>query len=134
MLIEGDQFIDIRGIVKFNNRIDLNEIRRIYSIHNQSTSIIRGWQGHAVEKRWFCCVKGSFKISIIEVDNFREPNRDLPKEHFVLNDYSLDFLTLMPGYVTSLQSLQEDSILLVMSNNLLGEVNDDFKYPLDYFN
>ena len=45
-----------------NNNFDLSSIKRIYFIENKNTSILRRWQGHKIEQRWFSAVIGSFKI------------------------------------------------------------------------
>ena len=70
MLLEGKKHQDERGIITFNNDFDALSIKRIYTIENNSTDFIRGWQGHKIEKRRFACMQGSFEIAIIKIDDF----------------------------------------------------------------
>jgi hypothetical protein len=40
----------------------------MYFIENISLNVIRAWQGHRIEKRWFIAVKGEFKIGVVKID------------------------------------------------------------------
>jgi hypothetical protein len=57
----------------------------------------------------------------------------LPKLDYVLESATLDVLHIPAGYISSIQALEEESKLLVMSDYHLGELNDEFRYPTDYF-
>ena len=76
-LLEGNRFEDERGIITYNNDFDATKIKRIYTIENHSTEYVRGWQGHKIEQRWFACMKGSFEISVIAVNDFNQPSKNL---------------------------------------------------------
>lgn len=134
MLLEGKKHQDERGIITFNNDFDASLIKRIYTIENLSTDFIRGWQGHKIEQRWFACMKGSFEISVIQIDNFENPYKDLMINKYQLNDEKLTYLHVPPGCITAIQSKEENSKLLVLSDYGLGEISDEFRYSLDYFN
>ena len=71
-LIQGNISRDQRGVLKYNNDFDLTEIKRLYIIQNDSKNIIRGWQGHKIEQRWFTSLSGIFKINLIEIDNWEK--------------------------------------------------------------
>jgi dTDP-4-dehydrorhamnose 3,5-epimerase-like enzyme len=133
LLINGDCFSDYRGRVFFNNTIDLSQIKRFYFIENKNIDIIRAWQGHKIEQRWFTVVKGVFKIQLIAIDNWLKPTKSLKPFKFVLKANQMDVLHVPPGYVSSIQSLETDSKLLVMADYLLGELDDEFRYDLNYF-
>lgn len=133
-MIKGNAHTDARGTIKFNNDFDASAVKRIYSIENHSLDFVRGWQGHQIEQRWFCTVSGSFEISVIEVDNFEDPAKNSTVSKHIISSTELDFLHIPPGCITAIQALEDNSKLLAMSDYLLGEINDEFRFPLDYFN
>lgn len=133
MILEGRKHSDERGIITFNNDFDASIINRIYTIENLSIDFIRGWQGHKIEQRWFACMKGSFEISVIEVDDFTNPSKDLTIKKYVLTDEVLTYLHIPSGCITAIQSKEERSKLLVLADYGLGEINDEYRYNLDYF-
>ena len=132
-LFKGERYEDQRGRLYFNNNFDSSIVKRIYFIENINVNFIRGWQGHKIEQRWFSAVCGSFKIELIKIDDWNKPSKNLIKKKFILNSKTLDVLHIPKGYVSSIQSLQLKSKLLVMSDFLLGEINDELRYDLDYF-
>ncbi|WP_372770458.1 WxcM-like domain-containing protein [Lutibacter sp.] len=132
-IIKGDIYSDNRGNLTFNNNFDLSSIKRIYFIENKNTSIIRAWQGHKIEQRWFSAVIGSFKILLIKIDNWESPTRNLNPQEFILSSKTLDILHVPKGYVSNIQALEESSKLLVMADYLLGKIKDEYKYPQNYF-
>ncbi len=70
---------------------------------------------------------------MIAVDNWDAPSKKMERLTFFINAGKLDVLHVPAGYVTSIQSLDENSKLLVMADYLLGELEDDYRYPVDYF-
>ena len=133
-LLNGKSYTDSRGSLSFNNNLDLSSVRRMYFIENININFVRGWQGHKIEKRWFNAVRGSFKIQLIKIDDWIRPTKNLTKEVFILTSKTLDVFYIPNGYVSSIQALQLKSKLLVMSDYLLGEIKDEYRYDLDYFN
>lgn len=132
-IINGGSHSDTRGTVRFNNSFDATVIKRIYLIENNDTTFVRGWQGHRIEQRWFSVLKGSFKIELITIDNWEHPSKDLESLSFIINAETLDVLHIPEGFVSSIQSLEEGSKLLVMADYLLGEIKDGYRYDIDYF-
>lgn len=132
-LISGNQYKDQRGFLFYNNDFDVSSIKRMYIIENASTNFVRAWQGHSVEQRWFSTVEGCFIIKLIEIDNWENPNIYLPEIEFVLRSDSLNVLHIPKGYVTSIQAMEDKSKLLVMADYHLGEIQDEFRYPQNYF-
>jgi len=129
----GNHHSDERGTVSFNNAFDASEIKRIYFIENKNTAIIRAWQGHKIEKRWFSAVQGSFIIKLIKIDNWDSPSNNLIPEIFTLDATDLKILYVPQGYATSIQALEEKSKLMVMVNFLIGETKDEYRFNSDYF-
>src|SRR5690606_35344997 len=110
------------GIITFNNEFDASQVKRIYTIENLSTNCIRGWQGHKVEQRWFACMKGSFEISVIEIDDFEKPSKDLTITKYLLTAEVLTYLHIPSGCITAIQAKEEKSKLLVLADFNLGEI------------
>ncbi|WP_395046126.1 WxcM-like domain-containing protein [Flavobacterium sp.] len=132
-IIKGNSHTDQRGNLFYNNNFDLSAIRRIYIIENKSVDFIRAWQGHKIEQRWFTATNGAFKIKLIKIDNWESVSTHLEVIEFNLNAEKLDVLHVPSGYVSSIQSLEKDATLLVMSDYLLGEVSDEYRFDADYF-
>ena len=132
-LIKGNLHQDDRGTVRFNNDFVALGIKRMYTLENVNTAFIRAWQGHKIEQRWFSPISGSFKIKLIEINNWSEPSNDLPIIEFILKTESLDVLHIPPGYISSIQAIEEGSKLLVLSDYSLGEIQDEYRFPTDYF-
>lgn len=132
-LISGNFHKDERGQLFYNNDFDTTSTKRIYVIENHSIDFVRAWQGHKVEQRWFSAIQGSFKIQLIAVDNWDTPSENLPRIEYHLHSEKLDILHIPAGYISSIQALEKKSKLVVMSDYHLGELNDEFRYPTDYF-
>ena len=132
-LISGNCYKDERGQLFYNNDFDTTSIKRIYVRENHSIDFVRAWQGHKVEQRWFGAVQGRFKIQLIAIENWDKPSETLPRLDYILESVTLDVLHIPAGYVSSIQALEEKSKLVVMSDYHLGELNDEFRYPTDYF-
>ncbi|MDV3846234.1 sugar epimerase [Elizabethkingia anophelis] len=133
MLIKGNKYVDERGVINFNNNFDASAIKRIYTIENTNIDFIRGWQGHAIEKRWFSCINGSFTISVIKIDNFENPSENLQPIVYELNAEGLNILAIEEGCVTAIKASVENSKLLVMADYALNEIKDEYRFPIDYF-
>ncbi|TDQ24096.1 WxcM-like domain-containing protein [Tenacibaculum caenipelagi] len=132
-IISGSSFKDGRGELNFNNLFKATEIKRIYTIQNVNTSFIRRWQGHKIEQRWFTVVTGSFRIELIRIDDWELPSTNLKREVFEISDKQLDVLYIPSGFISSIQAMEENSKLLVMSDYFLNEIEDNYKYDSNYF-
>lgn len=132
-IIQGGCHTDDRGTLFFNNAFDASNIKRLYLIENNDTTFVRGWQGHRIEQRWFSATQGSFEIELIAIDNWENPATDLNAITFIINAEKMDVLHVPGGYVSSIRSIEEGSKLLVLSDYLLGEIKDEYRYAVDYF-
>lgn len=132
-LINGNCHSDQRGTLLYNNDFDVSLIKRIYIIENESPEFIRGWQGHQIEQRWFSVVSGKFKIQLIKIDNWEKPSINLEVFTYLIDSEKLNVLHVPKGFVSSIQSLELNSKLLVMADYLLGEIKDEYRYDIDYF-
>jgi dTDP-4-dehydrorhamnose 3,5-epimerase-like enzyme len=134
LVIKGASYSDDRGKLLYNNLFDVSAIKRIYVIENANTDVIRAWQGHKIEQRWFSAVSGSFKIKLIAIDNWEKPSKNLTQHTFILNANQLDVLHVPAGYISSIQAMEIGSKLNVMANYFLGEIKDEYRYDANYFN
>lgn len=132
-IIKGDNYTDFRGKLSFNNNFDASLIKRIYSITNSDVNVVRAWQGHKIEQRWFSPISGSFEIILIKMDNWDIPRKEIEKLYFQIDSKQLDTLHVPAGYLSSIRSLELASTLLVMSDFRFGEIDDDIKYDANYF-
>lgn len=132
-IIKGNLYTDHRGILYYNNLFNASDIKRIYIIENSSTKTFRGWQGHKVEQRWFSAMQGSFRIKLIEIDNWNSPSKSLVYQEVKLEAKKLDVLHIPQGYVTCIQSIENNSKLLVMADYSIDEIEDEYRYDLNYF-
>ncbi len=126
--IKGESFSDDRGSLFFNNSLDFSEIKKVYIIENANTSVVRAWQGHAIEQRWFIASRGSFEIKVVKIDNWTDPSDNLPIESFKLESSDFSILKVPPGFATSIQAFEEQSKLLVMADYAAGQVDDNYKF------
>ncbi len=132
-MIKGNKHTDKRGIITYNNDFDASKIKRIYTIENHSTEFIRGWQGHQIESRWFAAMKGKFRVGMILFDAVNDLSPEVGMYWFEIEEGNLDYLYLPPKHLSCIQALEPGSKLLVLSDYALGEVQDELRYPLEYF-
>lgn len=132
-IIKGNCHQDSRGSLFFNNNFDAARVKRTYVIENRSPDLVRGWRGHRVEERWFSAISGSFVIELIALDDWENPSRELDRVRFVLSSETLDLLHIPAGYVSSIQSLECRAKLLVMADYKIGEIDDEYRFDVDYF-
>jgi dTDP-4-dehydrorhamnose 3,5-epimerase len=133
-LIGGGTYKDERGKIVFVNDFNMTNVQRLYHIHQSDVSVVRAWQGHKKETKWFHCIKGSFLVHTIAVDNWNAPSKDLQKEVFFLNESESSVLHIPGGNVNGFKALEKDSILMVFSDFTLAESKeDDIRFDKDYW-
>jgi len=133
--IEGSTFSDTRGKIKFFNTFDMAQIVRFYEISPVSTDIIRGWQGHHKEKKWFYCHTGSFVINTVNIMAKDTPMNNRIPQRYVLKENSPVILEVPEGNATAFKSMELGSKLMVFSNFTLEEsISDDIRFPLETWN
>ncbi|WP_421811688.1 dTDP-6-deoxy-3,4-keto-hexulose isomerase [Flagellimonas sp.] len=131
-LITGDTFQDERGEMRFFNTLNMSEIVRFYEISPANQNMIRGWQGHQQEKKWFYCLSGSFVINIIEINDFNKPSDNLTPIRIELDASNPKILAVPGGFVTGIKATSGHARLQVFSNAALNDSkNDDFRFPVD---
>lgn len=128
-LFEGALHVDKRGSVAFVNDFDLKDIRRFYTITHPDTTVVRAWQGHKNEAKWFFCSKGSFQVSIVKIDDWEKPSHDLKVTSYHLSEKNSQVLAIPPGYATGFKTIEPFSTLVVFSDKSLDESkSDDYRF------
>lgn len=115
-IISGKNYSDDRGELEFYNDFDMSPIKRVYFTTHFDVNVIRAWRGHSIESRWFKCVKGSFTVKLIEIDNWENPSKELKVFKYNLTSEEQEILYIPSGYVNGFKALQTDSKLMIMSN------------------
>ena len=135
MIIRGNTHNDHRGTVRFVNDFYFEGVKRFYVITHPDTEIIRAWQGHQKETKYFFVAKGSFLVNWIKIDNWEKPSKNIEIQSKILNDKESEILVIPPGHANGFRALEPDSTLVVFSDKILQESNeDDFRFPVDYWN
>lgn len=124
MLIKGETYKDHRGTLSFVNDFDMTKVVRMYSIE-PNINVIRAWQGHKKETKWFYVAKGSFLVKIVKMDS-----RKVSRYRLTSNESKV--LKIPGSYYNGFEALEEGSVLMVFSDFSLEESkNDDFRESLE---
>lgn len=128
-IVEGGVFSDYRGKISHVNELNMDDIKRFYVIHHNSIEVVRAWHAHQFEKKWFYCLRGSFTLALVKIDNWESPSLELTPEVFHLSADDSKIICIPEGYANGLKAETEDSIMLVYSNKVLDEaVKDSWRY------
>ena len=127
---------DERGTIAFVNDFNFEGVKRFYTITHKDTSVVRAWQGHRFESKYFYCLKGEFLINLVKLDDWEKPSDDLPVRSYELSAEDSKILFIPPGFANGFKALSEGGQLLVLSDKTLEEsVNDDVRFDMnDWFN
>lgn len=124
-IITGGSFTDARGTLYFVNDFDLLPVRRFYIIDHPDTSVVRAWQAHKTEQKWFYVLTGSFKIVIVKPEEWiSAPERPVPQE-YVLRNGDNRLLHVPGGFANGFQALEPHSKLIVFSNYAIADAGTD---------
>jgi dTDP-4-dehydrorhamnose 3,5-epimerase len=124
-LIKGNTHIDSRGTVRFVNDFDMTKVVRMYCIE-PVVGIIRAWQGHKIESKWFYVVKGCFTVKTIQIEN-----PELLTE-FRMKEKDSQVLYIPGGFYNGFEANEKGSVLMVFSNaDLESSKADDKRQTLD---
>ena len=135
MLIKGNTHADSRGKLRFVNDFNFKDVKRFYCINHPDTDIVRAWQGHKNETKYFYVTKGSFIIKFIELDNWQLPSKDNFVNSVKLSDQSSEILMIQQGYANGFKALEADSLIMIFSDmSLEDSKSDDYRWDKNYFN
>src|SRR6185312_517614 len=131
-IIEGGKFEDGRGMLIYFNEFDMKDVRRFYVISHPDTSIVRAWQGHKKEQKWFYVLKGSFKVVLVKPDNLENPSADLNPDEFILKAEANRVLYIPCNYANGLKALEPESRIMVFSSFTVDESSkDNYRFRQD---
>lgn len=131
-VIPGEIFTDHRGKIASLNAFRFPGVERFYFIHHPDTTVIRGWHGHQHEKKWFYCVKGTFPLGLVQIDNWDSPSPELVPEIVHLSEQESRIVCVPEGYANCIKAETADSILLVFSGKVLDDaLEDSWRYDKD---
>lgn len=131
-IIKGGDYEDERGKMIFCNEFDLSEVRRFYQIEHPNIDVIRAWQGHQKEQKWFFVTEGSFKIVLVQPDNWANPSKSLIAEEFILKSSEPKVLHVPGNYANGFKALEPNSKVMVFSSFTIEEsANDNFRFDKD---
>ena len=135
-LINIDLSIDDRGEISHCNNFDFkkNNIKRFYKISNHSKNFIRAWHGHKKENKYIMILKGALKVSIVKVNNWKNPERKRKIINFYLSDKKPQIVFIPGGYVHGTQNLKTKTDFIVFSTSTLQEsLKDDYRFHYNYW-
>ncbi|SHJ44083.1 dTDP-4-dehydrorhamnose 3,5-epimerase [Tangfeifania diversioriginum] len=133
-IIKGGAFSDHRGAMRFVNDFRFKDVKRFYLIKHPDPSVVRAWQGHRLEKKYFFPVAGSFVVAWVQIDNFETPSMNLVPEYQILSAGTSEILAIPKGYANGLKALEPDSEIMVFSDMYLDEsVIEKDRYPADWW-
>ena len=134
-LIAGNRIFDNRGSVRFNNNLIFKSIRRFYTVHNYQKNFIRAWHGHFKEEKFIGCIKGTFQISAVKIDNKNKKNKKNKVFSYILNQSNNDFVYIPRGFANGSMSLEDNSELLIFSTSTVQDsLKDDYRFKPKYWN
>lgn len=127
--IEGGMFSDERGTLSYVNDFNMQEIKRFYLIRHTDVSIVRAWQGHQAEQKWFYVTNGKFKIIVVKPDNWEKPSMALSLDEFILSADQPGVLHIPGGYANGFKALVPDSQMIVFSDFTVEQSkNDNYRF------
>lgn len=125
-VINGDVYSDNRGTLKSVNDFNMSSVVRMYSIEPK-LGIIRAWQGHKFETKWFYVVKGSFLVKTMSMDTSYICE-------YQLSSTEPKILKIPGGNYNGFEALELGSILMVYSSfDLQQSKDDDYRVGIDKY-
>lgn len=133
-IIKGGTFSDERGSMRFVNDFNFNDVKRFYFIKHPNTTFVRAWQAHQFEKKYFYPISGSFVVAWVEIDDFKNPAKNLIPEYHILSAKNSEVLSIPNGYANGLKALEPNSEILLFSDmNLEDSLAENIRYPSDWW-
>jgi dTDP-4-dehydrorhamnose 3,5-epimerase len=111
------------------NDFDLLPVRRFYIIDHPDKSVVRAWQAHKTEQKWFYVLTGSFKIVIVKPEEWSDAFEKTAPLEFILRNGDNRLLHVPGGFANGFQTLEPHSKLIVFSNYAIADAGtDDYRF------
>jgi len=134
VVISGDLFVDDRGELGFVNEFDMKDVKRFYTVTNHKRGFIRAWHAHKKEAKYVTVVSGAALVATVQIDNWRNPSRELNVHQYVLSAVKPSVLYIPQGYANGFMTLQEGAKLVFFSTSTLEQSHgDDYRYDAHYW-
>ena len=131
-IVQGGTFTDDRGSMRFVNAFTFPDVKRFYFIKHPDTTVVRAWQGHQFEKKYFYPITGSFLIAWVKIDDFENPSENLIPEYHLLSANNSELLSVPKGYANGLKALEPDSEVMVFSDMDVEEsLREKIRFPAE---
>jgi dTDP-4-dehydrorhamnose 3,5-epimerase-like enzyme len=128
-VISGVMYTDHRGSISFVNDFTMDGIKRFYTIEPTDLTVVRAWQGHRNEGKWFHVVTGSFKVVAIKIDNWENPSDECEKFEYDLSAGSPAVLHIPGGFANGFKALEPGSRVMIFSDFTVQQsAADDYRY------
>jgi len=128
-LIKGGNYSDARGEMAFVNEFKPADAQRFYTIKHPSTAVVRAWQGHEFEQKYFFPLTGQFLIAFVQIDNFEQPSINLGARFVILDAEDTCLLKIPAGYANGLKAVTPNAMVGVFSGfELEKSVNEKRRY------
>lgn len=124
-IIKGGQFEDGRGKLIYFNDFDMSPVKRFYILKHTDSSIVRAWQGHKTEKKWFYVISGGFNIALVQPDDWENPSPELQVEEYFMEAGDNTILFIPGNYANGFKALEDGSKMMVFSSFTVEESSVD---------
>lgn len=133
-IIKGDFFSDQRGTMRFVNDFRFGDVKRFYFIKHPDVTVVRAWQGHQFEKKYFYPICGRFVVAWVKIDDFQNPSKNLIPEYHIISAENSEIISVPKGYANGIKALESNSEIMIFSDmNLEESVNENIRYPADWW-
>jgi dTDP-4-dehydrorhamnose 3,5-epimerase len=128
-IIQGGQYEDSRGKLIFFNDFDMKDVRRFYMIEHPDTSIVRAWQAHKKEQKWFYVIEGCFKVVIVKPEQWQHTSKKSVPQEFILKIGKNQLLHIPGGFANGFKALEPYSKLMIFSDFAISDSGtDDYRF------
>ncbi|WDO14463.1 WxcM-like domain-containing protein [Flavobacterium sp. WW92] len=128
-IIQGGTYEDERGKLSFVNDFDLSAVKRYYIIEHPDTSVIRAWQAHKKEQKWFQVISGSFLVAVVRPDNWEKPSEKLEVRKVILKADKNQVLHIPGNFANGFKALEPNSRMIIFSDFSVEESSkDNFRF------
>ena len=135
-LIKVDISFDDRGEIVHCNNFNFQKfkIKRFYKIFNNRINFIRAWHGHKKENKYILILKGSLKVSVVKINNWKNPSKKTKLKNYYLNEKKPQILFIPGGHAHGTQNLEKNTTFMVFSDFDIKEtLKDDYRFEYNYW-